>query len=337
MSSELLGSLKVSETPIEKLILQPENIRFTHLKKIRSDADIQKQLWKESETRSLYQQILAAKGVYEELIIDSDNVVLEGNRRLACLRVLRSEARLKKLPGIETTHFDKILCKVIPKGTSKKQIDLFLATIHVKGKKKWNAFNKAQLLHDLKTKHLLTSDEISKQLSVSIKTIDRSIDVYNQTYEYGKKYPSDNGWYHKFTYFDELFKKRDLVEFRRDHKNIVKFGDWLRKNKFHDVREVRLLANVLQNKHALQKLEEGTMADARKYLEPRDPAMISKEFRNIQKTIELLKYFPRKELLKTIQDRPRMTILSNLQKELDSIMKEIKTLEKALKAMPIGG
>ena len=74
-------------------------------------------------------------------------------------------------------------------------------------------------------------------------TIIRYADVYEQTEKYGSLFKDDKDWFHKFTYFDELYKRRDLKDFRKIQKNVEKFGRWVHDGKFNDVRDVRRLAN----------------------------------------------------------------------------------------------
>ena len=154
-------------------------------------------------------------------------------------------------------------------------------------------------------------------------TIIRYADVYEQTEKYGSLFKDDKDWFHKFTYFDELYKRRDLKDFRKIQKNVEKFGRWVHDGKFNDVRDVRRLANVLDDEDALRILERESFREALQVADNKNPALKSKEFKKIAGIIELIRSFPRRELIKTMQDPARRGILETLKKEIDSLLRDI--------------
>ena len=90
--SEKIVDAKIIEIPIEKLELDKNNVRFSHYKKKNlAQSQIQEIIRQDGDTNVLCDQILAAGVVYEPLVIDSDYVVIEGNRRLVCLRLLLAD------------------------------------------------------------------------------------------------------------------------------------------------------------------------------------------------------------------------------------------------------
>jgi len=326
--SELIGRSKTVEIDTDKLKLDPENVRFQHIAKKMSDREIEALIWKEQDTAELYRQILGAKGIYQELIVDSEMTVKEGNRRLVCLRKLKDEAHKNQLPGIPAKTFDKTKTTILPKDAQERDIDLLLATIHVKGKKPWNTFNRAKHIFNLHNIHGISYDNIARILGMGKVTVIRNVDVYNATQTYGKRYPEDKEWFRKFTYFEELYKRKDLKDFRANIKNVDKFSEWVKNNKFHDVRDVRSLARVLADSEALEKLERHGFADAQKIIESKDPTVTSAEFRKIKDTVEIIRSFPRKELMKTLNDSSRMSLLKLLRKEVQDLLKDLEAMSK---------
>ena len=63
-------------------------------------------------------------------------------------------------------------------------------------------------------------------------------------------------------------------------------------------------------------------------LQEKNPALKSQEFRQIQKAIDVIHSFPRRELIKTLSDPYRKAIIRRLKKEIDSLVKDIEILEK---------
>jgi len=319
---------KIVSVDLDKLKLDLTNVRYQHKEKIIDDKKMGELSWNEPGTKELSEQIKSTRGLYEEPIIDSQNVVLEGNRRVVCLRRLKIETHKGKLPGIKKNTFDIIKCKMILANTSDLAKHLYLATVHVKSKLPWTAFNKAKEISNLSNMYDVSYDKLAKHLAMGKVTLIRMVRSYEQTYKYGKKYPEDQFWYRKYTYFEELFKKRDLKEFNKIQQNVDKFAKWVHEDKFRDVRDVRILAQIMGDSDALKLFETHGLAEALKLLENKNPALKSREFKQIQKTIDLIRFFPRKELIKTVSDSRRRAIILKLKKEVDSLMKDIDMFDK---------
>lgn len=325
---EKIANAKNVEVPLDSIKLDPNNVRFLHISKKLSEKGIEAILWKEADTKELYKQILSAGGLYQELVLNSKLIVIEGNRRTVCLRRLKQEANNGELLGISKGYFDKVNCKVLPEETSLQVIDIFLATIHVTGKKPWNAFNKAKHIFNLHELRGLSYDDLSKKLGMGKVTVIRSVEVYGATKEYGKKY-RDGEWFRKYTYFDELYKRKDLKEFRKEKKNLEKFENWVFHNKFKDdVRKVRKLHLVLPDKEAVRELEKKDIDAALIIIGLKDPSINSSEFKKIKEVIDVLRNFSRKELSRTIDDTSRLTLLNLLKKEINSLIKDIKSMKR---------
>ncbi len=319
---------KPEEVELSKLKLDLSNVRFQHLPKKLDDKEMDKLIWEEKSTRELYDQIKSAGGLYEEPIIDSDYIVLEGNRRVVCLRRLQSEAHAEKLPNLGKNVFDIIKCRVIPKHITDLDKHLLLATIHVKGKKDWPAFNKAKQIYDLYNSYKIPYDSLVKYLGMGKATIIRMVNSYEQTYKYGRTYPNETNWYQNYSYFEELFKRIDLREFTKLQRNIDRFAEWVHKGKFKDSTDVRALGQILADGDATKAFETYGFAKAFAIIQDKNPTLKSKEFKQIQKTIKLISSFSRKELVKTINDPHRKAMIRKLKEELDALVKDIDALEK---------
>jgi hypothetical protein len=326
--AEEIASAKDIETPLDDIKLDPLNVRFLHISKKLTDKEVEEIIWKEADTQELYKQILSAGGLFQEPVLNSRLVVIEGNRRVVCLRKLKQEANKGELPGIAKGQFDKVNCKVLPEGTSPQIIDIFLATIHVKGKKPWNAFNKAKHIFNLHELRGLSYDDLAKKLGMSKPTIIRAVEVYSATENYGKKYTDDQEWFRKFTYFDELYKRKDLGVFRKDLKNLEKFENWVYHKKLDDVREVRKLALLMQDNDAIKEFEKKGFDAAMNILGSKDPSINSSEFKKIKEVIAVIRNLPRKELSVTVNDTSRLGLLGSLKKEVDSLLKDIRSMKK---------
>jgi len=328
----IMEQAQTKELPISELRLNPENVRLEHLSAHNmAEKQIEEYFWKEKATKELYAQIKAAGGIFQNLIVTSGGMVKEGNRRLVCLRKLREEANTGKLIGIPKNRFDAVKCDVLPADATDKEVSLLLATIHVRGKKAWDPFDKAGMLfylhHDLKT----TYDDLCKELGMGKLTLMRAINAYEATKSYGEKYPRDTDWYRKFSYFDELFKRRSLKSWRDNLANLEQFSSWIHDNKLNDKHEVRNLDKILDYPSASKIFDREGYDKAMSFLNAIDPTIYDSGFRKIQNTIAVLRSFNRKDLIRIINDPARIRMLQELRREVSSLINDTTILGKAAK------
>ena len=136
------------ETAPKDLHFDPENPRFMDLGSAEEE-EIILELYEQSDVDELIQSILSAGYIdFEPLIVLQDsNIVLEGNRRLAALRLIADETLRKKLkvtlPAIENP---KKLPETVRVLLVKSRDDArsFIGFKHINGPFKWDALAKAK-------------------------------------------------------------------------------------------------------------------------------------------------------------------------------------------------
>ena len=190
--------------PLTDLKLDPNNVRFRHVGLNLMDSQIEEMIWQDFDTAKLYHDIQNTLGIIEPLYVDSNNVVLEGNRRLVCLRKLGREIRGDVIRNIPVMYIDPVPCRMIPAKVDLSIKDEFLARIHIGGKKQWRPLDQAAHLHELHNVHGKTIELLSEIASLSTYSIQLSIKAYEITSEYHKRYPKDAEWVSKYSYFFEL-------------------------------------------------------------------------------------------------------------------------------------
>src|SRR2546426_3831008 len=176
---------EILDLPLKKLKLDPNNVRFHHFANRLSDAQIEEEIWKESDTRDLFREILNSRGLSEPPIVDSSLVVMEGNRRLVCLRKLSERTHNGEYPQMPENTFDSVTCYVLPKDTSQKDIAILLGRLHVSGKKEWKALNQAAHIYELFNKHGASQADITNLMSMSKSTVGHMIKAFQLTTDYG--------------------------------------------------------------------------------------------------------------------------------------------------------
>ena len=137
--------------PVDDLKFDPENPRFVDFS-ARDEKEIIKFLYDEADLNELVQSISVSGFIdYEPLLVLKENshyIVLEGNRRLAAVRLLRSTALQKflgiSLPPLKTeiqlsTNELRVLVM-----DSRKSARAFIGFKHINGPQKWDSLAKAK-------------------------------------------------------------------------------------------------------------------------------------------------------------------------------------------------
>lgn len=307
--------------PLNQLKLDPHNVRFKHEDRILSDKEIEDRIWKENDTKDLYRSVLATCGIEEPLYIDSDDVVREGNRRLVVLRKLSEKAHKKELGDLPEDTFDIVDCQQLPSDIEQMDINVFFATVHVSGRKEWDAINKAAHIFDMHERDGLSYDKIREYIGGTKATLIRYVKAYQATKDYLAKYKSDRVGIRRFSYFDELFKKPALRQWLNDDTDAMNnFIEWLSTDKFRQSNQVRRLPDVLMNDEALKTLKTGNMDEALRILADYDPTLDSRTFKLVDNTIEALRDMPRHELLELSKKKNKQRLLQMLHDEVEDIL-----------------
>jgi hypothetical protein len=313
----------LAKIPLSKLKLDENNVRFRHLLKKLPAPEMEEIIRKEEDTKELCSQIEFSEGLQNPLIVDSNFIVKEGSRRLVCCRLL------SKKKDISKNLFEKItnpLCIILPKDTSPEDIAIYLANVHVAGNKKWKAINKAAHIYDLNTKYGMTYDEIKDALSIGKDTITRMIKSFQTLMDYIKKY-DDKDWIYKYSYFDELFKRKDLKEWSKSEENVAKFMFWIGTKKITQGIQVRDLSKILADAKALEVLNSYGFMQAMEVLETTNPAISSDFYKQIDKTQSMLFRMPREEMVSTAKNYTKLEMLKRLQNNLRILISEIEELK----------
>ncbi len=330
------GSLE--RISLEQLRLDPTNVRFKHREKELPEGEIERHIWEEEDAKTLFRQIKTSGGLMEPPVVlrtsDSQFLVKEGNRRVVCLRKLSKEAHDGKLAKegykYSKDHFDTVQCIVLPGDLSQKDLDSLIGTRHVSGPKEWATLNRAWHIYEMYNRDSMDFDEIRQVLGFGKGTVIRMVKAFERTIEYGKKHPEDRAWFRKFTYFDELYKKPDLRGWiEQDSANLNTFIDWVAEGKFNDVRDVRILPDLLGDPDSTKILmaSDGDITKAREALAKKDPAISSQTFASIKKTIDALRSIPRSEFIQTARDSSRVKLLKELRLEVDSLLEDVNKMK----------
>lgn len=174
----------------------PENPRIYSLVcfngEIPTQETIEERLCEKDHVKNLYHSIRTNEGLIDPLIVkQGDNIVFEGNSRLAAYRLLVREDPVK---------WGKVRCRVLPKDITSSLIFTLLGQYHIIGRQDWSPFEQAGYLLRRSEKYQISPEVLAKEIGVKINEVRRLINVYSFMRQYGDMLP------HRWSYYDEYLK-----------------------------------------------------------------------------------------------------------------------------------
>jgi hypothetical protein len=297
-------SLQKVTVPIDNILLDPNNPRFADISEDSlnvpeartNDAMVQEEAYKKM-LHPKFDVITLAKSIETVGFIPVDNIVVkrladtdkyivvEGNRRTTAITYLIKEfQRGQSILGAEKIAEISTLdvLEIDPVTAANDYFGMVIQGIrNVSGIKEWDAFQKAQFINNMIDKGK-EPNTISKMLGMQVKDVNR----YYKTYSAMMQFKQDNeyGSYFKnslFSHFDELVKKpalRIYFEWNDDTfqfdniDGIRRFYDWLTPDEdgnvtFSDAREIRKLADLINDPPALTFLDDKNLQKGINYVE----------------------------------------------------------------------
>ena len=148
------GLLAAEYLPVDELHLDPKNPRICEIEGDLSEEELLEVLWREFSVEEVALSI-AENGFFphEPLFVAEEEgslVVVEGNRRLAAVLILRdnnlqSKLQITSIPDITTDQFEK-LARLPVIRCQRDQIWQYIGFKHVNGPQVWNSFAKAEYI-----------------------------------------------------------------------------------------------------------------------------------------------------------------------------------------------
>ena len=223
--------LKIEFKDVESLLLDDDNPRLSAISDANSQDKLVQVLWDEMAVSEVALSI-AANGYFEEeplFVVPGDPkkpgqkdkfVVVEGNRRLAAVKLLR-EKELRRaikatdLPEIsdkERKKLDQLPVSVYP---DKKHLWEFFGFRHVNGPKEWDSFSKAAYIASVRRKYEIPLDEIARKIGDQHSTVTRIYRGYILLEQAEKMtaFDRDDRIANRF-FFSHLYTAADQKEFQ---------------------------------------------------------------------------------------------------------------------------
>lgn len=211
---------------VDDLLLDASNPRLASGPNSKTQDDLLKVLWDEMSVDEVAFSI-AANGFFpeEQLFVIPDGkgkfIVVEGNRRLAAVMLLRDKAKRQKvgatdLPSI-TEGARKALDKLpVSKYGTRKDLWQYFGFRHINGAQPWDAFSKAKYVKEVHELYGKSLDEIANSIGdrhATVKRLYRGYKLLEQA-EGSGGFNREDRVRNRF-YFSHLYTAADQPEFQK--------------------------------------------------------------------------------------------------------------------------
>jgi hypothetical protein len=304
------------QVPIAQLKFDVDNQRLKHLLRTRlggkapSQKDCMESLWGLSDTKELFTDIKENGGLRTPICATADHTVVEGNRRLSCLKKLH-ELHPKD------NKWQTVSTEVFPENTTRMLIREFLFAEHVAGRKDWDAYEQAEYVYRLHHEDGKSYDWLATNGHVSKSKVRQQFLAYELMTLFLKEHPEAD--IRKFNYFAEMVSKpmlrgrldsdsRDYdPDFFKEMTSLVALG------RLTDAKQVRSVPDFLRNPKAMALLKRSGFEAALSFLDNEDPTRRSGVWAAIQNATNIINNLGVEEIADiSTEEDPRLILIRNL-------------------------
>lgn len=188
----------------------PENPRIYSIVSAQSgepsQAVIERRLGEMEHVKQLVQSIRANGGLTDPLIVrEGDNVVFEGNSRLAAYRILCRNNPIE---------WGMVKVKLLPHNIGQDLVFALLGEYHIIGRKDWAPYEQAGYLYRRHQNYGVDPATMADEMGLSTRNVNHLIRVYSFMVEH-----NDND-VNRWSYYEEYLKSRPLRRTREVHPDL---------------------------------------------------------------------------------------------------------------------
>lgn len=235
----------------------------------------------------LQKQIRKLGGIYDPIIVRHDGTVVEGNTRLAALRVLhgtsRSDARWKSVPITR-----------LPPSVPENVIEMLMANFHIAGKTMWRPAAQADQIYRLVRELNVPIQQVADETRMTTREVEHYLAAYEYLVKEVLPEATKNGgsdWQQilesKFSHALELMKGKKLKQIRDDPEARKDVAKLIAQNKITGV-EVRKLPELIGDKKTTAILKKDGFKAASDARKKADPTADSRILKSMKGTTDLL-------------------------------------------------
>jgi len=278
-------------------------------------------------TKELRQDIEKNGGLTDEIIILNGEVI-EGNTRLCCYRRIYNDNQDDK--------WKYIRAKVITEDVTQKEIFSLLSNYHIKGKTRWDAYEKAACISKM-VEQGYSIEEVAQEIRSTKPKVEAMLNAYKTMRDKYLVRPEvknepkmeSREEIRKFSYFDAFYSDKKLVKRLKETPQFEnEFVEWVSQGKLPKAESVRELNNILCNKKArnafLEDDTEGCFIDAMEILNWQRPDKVDGFYKKVNRFRELIREAnPTKIRAEILANPNKKTELKRCLKDFERFCKDI--------------
>jgi len=190
-------------------------------------------------------------GLIDPLIVrKGDNVVLEGNSRLAAYRILCAT---------DPITWGMIKCVLLPEDISDTAVFQLLGQYHIVGRKDWSPFEQGGYLYRRLKTTKYPVEQMAKELGISKSVARTFVEVYTFMIEHDDVTPD------KWSYYEEYLKNTNIKQERKkdpELDNII--VDKVKSGEIEKAQDMRKLGDIIAldnptSKKAVEEIKTGSL------------------------------------------------------------------------------
>ena len=278
-------------------------------------------------TKDLRQDIEKNGGLTDEIIVLNGQVI-EGNTRLCCYRRIYTKNQVDK--------WKYISAKVITEEITQKEIFSLLSNYHIKGKTRWDAYEKAACICKM-VEQDYSIEEVAQEIRSTIPKVEAMLNAYKTMRDKYLVKPEvknepkmeSREEIRKYSYFEAFYSDKNLVKRRKETPQFEdEFVEWVSQDKLPNAQCVRELNNILSNKKArntfLEDDTDGCFDEAMEVLNWQRPDKVDGFYKKIKRFRELIREANPAKIRAEIHDNPhKKTELKRCYRDFEKFCKEI--------------
>ena len=317
------------DVPLEKIDLDEENPRLAHLEGPLTQEKMEEYIFDEEDGRRLYNQLKQDAQLFEEVWLQRVGdryIVKEGNRRVVASRKYLHDVKSGKIKDVDETNFNYLPAKIFRDELTAKEIDMFLGSVHIVGKKDWNATNKGKHIYKLINTYDQTPETVAEQLGMTLREVKQAHDAYKLTKTFGKKY--GGRYVQKYSYFIEYVSSSVLPGWVEDDPSNM---DWMMEliqtKKIFRAGQIRKLTKIVAAEPETRKKcftelksKEGNLESAYETLKIYSD---SNSWNVLEKTLKVLNEFPIQQMKIAKNDPQKLVVIKDLVSAAKILQKSI--------------
>jgi hypothetical protein len=236
----------------------------------------------------LQKQIRKLGGIYDPIIVRHDGTVVEGNTRLAALRVLhgtnRGDVRWKTVPITR-----------LPPTIPENVVEMLMANFHIAGKTMWRPAAQADQIYRLVRELKVPVQQVADETRMTTREVEHYLAAYEYLVQEVLPEATKNGgsdWQQilesKFSHALELMKGKKLKQIRDDPEARKDVARLIAHNKITG-NEVRKLPGLIGDKKTTAILKKDGFKAASDARKKADPTADSRILKAMKVTTDLLR------------------------------------------------